>query len=78
MRPGIIVTFARTIDAFAFEDAAHAAALPGRLIPLPTQVSASCGLAWLAPLDADLTSLDGLAREGVYRRDEHGTRAVDA
>ena len=46
MDPGaVVITFASTLDAFAFEDAARAAGLPGRLIPLPTGIAASCGLA---------------------------------
>ena len=36
----VVITFGSTLDAFAFEDAARAAGLPGRLIPLPTGISA--------------------------------------
>lgn len=62
----IVVTFARTVDAFAFEDAARASGLPGRLIPLPTGIAATCGLAWKLPGDSDAV-LPDLAHEGVYR-----------
>lgn len=68
-----VVTFSGTHEAFAFEDAARADALPGRLVPLPAAISAGCGLAWKTPPDAP-----GLARfletatvgyEEVYRYD---------
>lgn len=67
----IVVTFDTTHDAFAFEDAARAAGVPGRLIPLPTGIRAGCGLAWLVP-DADgvraVATVE--ATPGVlYRRD---------
>lgn len=70
-----VITFARTLDAFAFEDAARESGFPGRIIPLPTGIAATCGLAWLIPSgDKDLvSSLDRLPkREGAYRYD--GTR----
>ncbi len=69
-----VVTFARTLDAFAFEDAARAGGVPGRIIPLPTGIAASCGLAWLLPPGhppGALVPLAGLRREGVYRFDGH-------
>ena len=44
-----IVAFHTTHDAMAFEDFCAARGVPGRLIPLPRQISAGCGLAWSAP-----------------------------
>jgi len=50
----LIVTFDSTTDAMRMEKEAKAAGLPGRIIPLPTQISAGCGLSWRAyPEDAD-------------------------
>lgn len=45
----LIVAFHTTHDAMAFEDFCAARGVPGRLIPLPRQISAGCGLAWSAP-----------------------------
>ena len=45
----LIVAFYTTHDAMAFEDFCAAKGAPGRLIPLPREISAGCGLAWSAP-----------------------------
>ena len=45
----LIVAFYTTHDAMAFEDFCLARKAPGRLIPLPREISAGCGLAWSAP-----------------------------
>ena len=45
----LIVAFYTTHDAMAFEDFCAARGVPGRLIPLPREISAGCGLAWSAP-----------------------------
>ena len=47
----LIVAFYSTHDAMAFEDCCHENGVPGRLIPLPREISAGCGLAWSAPPD---------------------------
>lgn len=53
-RKWLIVTFDSTTDAMRMEKEAKAAGLPGRIIPLPTQISAGCGLSWRAdPGDKD-------------------------
>ncbi|MDR1713325.1 MAG: DUF3343 domain-containing protein [Coriobacteriales bacterium] len=50
----LIVTFASTAAAMAMEAYCRSAGVPGRIIPVPTQISAGCGLAWSAPLDSKL------------------------
>ena len=47
--PKAVVTFASTSDAMAVEAAARETGLPGRMIPIPSEVSAGCGLAWCSP-----------------------------
>lgn len=42
----LIITFHTTADAMAFEKACMANGMPGRMIPVPREVSAGCGLAW--------------------------------
>ena len=45
----LIVAFYTTHDAMAFEEHCNARGAEGRLIPLPREISAGCGLAWSAP-----------------------------
>ena len=66
-----VVTFATTSDAMAMEATARAHGIPGRIIPVPSQISAGCGLAWCADsVDRELLVaalvLHGLAHEGVF------------
>ena len=42
----LIITFHTTSDAIAFEKACKASEMPGRMIPVPRELSAGCGLAW--------------------------------
>lgn len=42
----LIITFHTTADAIAFEKACKAEGKPGRMIPVPREISAGCGLAW--------------------------------
>ena len=46
----LVITFDTTSQALAFERACRQAQAPGRLSPIPTQVSAGCGYAWRAGL----------------------------
>ena len=41
-----IITFKTTTAAMAMEDYCKAQGLPGRIIPLPQEISAGCGLCW--------------------------------
>ena len=45
-RPYIVLSFRATVDAMAWEKRCLAEHIPGRLIPLPRELSAGCGLAW--------------------------------
>ena len=69
--PTLIISFANVTEALAVETHCRAAGLPGRIIPVPREVTAGCGLAWkAAPEDRDalLAALDGanLRYEGSY------------
>lgn len=46
----IVLTFATANDAFAVETAARNEEFSGRMIPVPSEISAGCGLAWCAPI----------------------------
>ena len=41
-----IITFHTTTQAMLFEHAAKAAGFKGRIIPVPREITAGCGLSW--------------------------------
>ena len=45
-RPYIVLSFDSTVAAMAWEKRCAERTIPGRLIPLPRELSAGCGLAW--------------------------------
>lgn len=47
-KPRLIVTFETTAMALKMEKVCHAAGAPGRLIPVPREITAGCGMAWMA------------------------------
>lgn len=52
--PALVVTFPTTAAAMSCEELCHDQGLPGRMIPVPGEVSAGCGLAWkAAPADRE-------------------------
>ena len=69
--PHAVVAFDTTSDAMAMDAAAREHGLPGRVIPVPSEVNAGCGMAWSVPccqrdeLEDAMKSL-GLAYEGIY------------
>ncbi len=68
-KPRLIITFHTTTAAMAFESYCVSEGLPGRLIPVPTQITAGCGMAWMAdPSDRPLLE------EAIQK----GALAVDA
>lgn len=47
----LVVTLHTTADAMAMEKVCKERGTPGRIIPVPREISAGCGLAWCAPLE---------------------------
>ena len=47
-KPALVITFHATSQAMAAEELFRRAGLPGRMIPVPSQIAAGCGLAWKA------------------------------
>ena len=45
-RSYIVLSFRTTLEAMEWEKQCQARQVPGRLIPLPREISAGCGLAW--------------------------------
>lgn len=61
--PHAVAVFATTSDAMAVQAAFEAGKVPGRMIPIPAQISAGCGLAWCVPADQEEELREALARE---------------
>ena len=47
-KPALIITFATTTQAMATEKFCLDNGLPGRIIPVPREITAGCGLSWKA------------------------------
>lgn len=70
----VIVTFRTTAEAIAVEKACLNGGIPGRLIPVPRQISSGCGLAYCASAELEETILKYMKKQemhyeavGVYR-----------
>lgn len=67
----LVVTFHTTADAMAMEKACREMEVPGRLIPVPREISAGCGLAWCAPLAEREHLAVVMAEHGIEQEDLH-------
>ena len=70
-KPVLVIAFENVTDALAMEKHCQTHGLPGRIIPIPREITAGCGLAWKAePEDRDrlIPALDGagLRYSGVH------------
>ncbi len=71
----LIVTFETTTMALKMEAVCKAADAPGRLIPVPREITAGCGLAWMAQPEArenlELAMREGgVTPQGIHLLDE--------
>lgn len=64
----LIITFHTTTAAMAMESICAEKALPGRLIPVPREITAGCGMAWKAPVESR-EALQAAAREAGIATD---------
>ena len=69
--PCLIGTFYSTTDAMAMETFCQRNGVGGRLIPVPSGISAGCGMCWKMPLDAreemeTAASSAGIRFQGMY------------
>lgn len=66
-RDYMILAFRTTTEAMAMEKRCEELGLPGRLIPLPREIDAGCGLAWRVP--AEQYDAEAFAGVGIdYQR----------
>ena len=68
---GLVISFRTTTAAMAMETLCEAEGIGGRIVPLPREISADCGLAWRAELSqrAELEALmrrENIDAAGIY------------
>ena len=68
----LVVTFDATAAAMAAEKYCLERGVPGRLIPVPREITAGCGLAWKAEVDQEeavtaALEASSIAYSGVHR-----------
>lgn len=68
----MVITFSATTDAMALEKYCEEHSLPGRLIPVPREITAGCGLAWKAEPE-EKEQLEAALREAGIRWQEMRT-----
>jgi len=64
-KPTLIITFATTTQAIAVEKFCSRQDLPGRLIPVPREITAGCGLSWKAQPDEKDRLITALTDAGM-------------
>jgi len=67
----LIISFDSTIHAMAVEEYCMKHNLPGRLIPVPKEITAGCGLAWKADVAVKdelllVFSRENIEYDGIY------------
>ena len=62
----VVFAFPTTTMAMKMEAAAKAKEAPGRLIPVPRQISAGCGMAWCRVSLEQLIATEQIVTEGCY------------
>ena len=70
-KPTLVITFATTTQAMAVEKFCLSNNLPGRIIPVPREITAGCGLSWkAAPEDKELLEAE-LQKSGLGWQEMH-------
>ena len=64
-KPTLIITFQTTTQAMAVEKHCMTHGLPGRIIPVPREITAGCGLSWKAEPDDKGVLTAALSQAGL-------------
>ena len=64
-KPTLIITFATTTQAMAMEKFCTENGLPGRIIPVPREITAGCGLSWKAKPEEQQLLTEKLTEVGM-------------
>lgn len=67
----LVITFYTTTAAMAMESVCKASGADGRIIPVPSSITADCGLAWCAKNESEGALLDLMVQhhitpQGIY------------
>lgn len=67
----LVITFYTTTAAMAMESICKAVGADGRIIPVPSSITADCGLAWCATNESEDTLLElmvqhNITPQGIY------------
>ncbi|MCQ2555659.1 MAG: DUF3343 domain-containing protein [Clostridia bacterium] len=68
----LVVTFRNTALALAMESKCKEKGMEGRMIPVPSSISAGCGLSWCAPVEMEeeyraFIEQENLEVEGIHQ-----------
>ena len=61
----LVITFYTTTAAMAMENICKASGADGRIIPVPSSITADCGLAWCAKNESEYTLLELMIRHSI-------------
>lgn len=64
-KEALVITFSATTDAMAMERYCIEHELPGRLIPVPREIKAGCGLAWKTLPEERERFIEALSEAGI-------------
>lgn len=67
----LVVTFHTTADAMAMEKACKEHNVPGRIIPVPREISAGCGLSWCSALKEREKIISMMKQAGIEEEEIH-------
>ena len=67
----LLITFPSTAQALHMEQCCRAEGAEGRLIPVPREISAGCGMAWCATLEDRDRILQVLEERKIEQEDVH-------
>ena len=65
----LVITFSETSDAIAAEKLLESRHIPGRVIPIPSQLSAGCGLSWKTETEQEEEVKTALVEAGIHWED---------
>ena len=70
-KPAFIIAFDATTQAMATDKLCAKNGLPGRLIPVPREITAGCGFAWKAAPEDETILIEALTKEGIEWASTH-------
>ena len=63
--PALVISFTNVTEDLAVEKFCQEQGLPGRIIPVPREITAGCGLAWKAAPEQRESLLEAFSRNGL-------------